>query len=107
MKSHIESKHYGNKVKCPHCAFECDRKDNLTRHIQTYHEVPKDPLAPTPNFDWVEHIEQEGKPDKPVPEEPEEKSAFNKRLVQKKWFVRGQKDILEVFKNIEKEYFMQ
>ena len=26
-----------------------------------------------------------------------EVSAFNKRLVEKKWFIRGQKDILKVF----------
>ena len=28
-----------------------------------------------------------------------EASAFNKRLVEKKWFIRGQKDILKVFTN--------
>ena len=28
-----------------------------------------------------------------------EVSAFNKRLVEKKWFIRGQKDILKVFTN--------
>ena len=118
LKSHIESKHYGNKSKCPHCAFEATRKDNLTRHIKNYHEVSKDPLAPTPNFDWVEHIEQEEKREEKAmeektgekskqdePEESEEKSAFNKRLVQKKWFIRGQKDILEVFKKYRKGVF--
>ena len=30
---------------------------------------------------------------------PVEKSAFNKRLVEKKWFIRGEKDILKVFMN--------
>ena len=29
----------------------------------------------------------------------EEVSALNKRLVEKKWFIRGQKDILKVFMN--------
>ena len=28
-----------------------------------------------------------------------EVSAFNKRLVQKKWYIRGEKDILKVFEN--------
>ena len=30
-------------------------------------------------------------------------SAFNKRLVEKKWFIRGQKDILKVFANYKEK----
>ena len=55
-------------------------------------------LAPTPNFDWVENIEREDREEertiarkeekrnqeKHAPEESEEKSAFNRKLVQQK-----------------------
>ena len=59
LKHHVESKHFGNKFLCTHCPFSCERKDSLNRHIRTYHEVEKDPLAPTPGFDWAEDVEQE------------------------------------------------
>jgi len=118
LREHTFSKHYGNKFKCPECSEEFSRNDSLARHMKTYH--PKDPLAPIP-IDWVEEIEREEKllaeprtPDPvvftpapaptptPTPAPivtPVEKSAFNKRLVEKKWFIRGQKDILKVFMN--------
>jgi hypothetical protein len=35
----------------------------------------------------------------------EEKSAFNKRLLQKKWFIKGQKDIMEVFQKYREGVF--
>ena len=116
LREHTFSKHYGNKFKCPECSEEFSRNDSLARHMKTYH--PKDPLAPIP-INWVEEIEREEKllaeprtPDPvvftpaptptPTPAPivtPVEKSAFNKRLVEKKWFIRGQKDILKVFMN--------
>ena len=93
----------------------------MTRHIKSFH--PKDPLTPIP-MNWVEEVEREemtATPDLVVPPPPpmpvpsmavpppppipvppapvQEKSAFNKRLVQKKWFIRGEKDILKVFTN--------
>ena len=57
LKTHIESKHYQNKVRCPECPAEFSRKDNMERHKQECH--PKDPLALTPNLDWVEELEKE------------------------------------------------
>ena len=57
LKTHIESKHYQNKVKCPECPTEFTRNDNLERHVREYH--PKDPLALTPIGDWAEHVERE------------------------------------------------
>ena len=66
LKQHIESKHYKNTFKCLHCTFECARKDNLTRHINAYHEVPVNPLAPTPDFDWADDVEQEERTQKEV-----------------------------------------
>ena len=97
-------------VKCTHCALEFSRKDNLDRHIKTYHAI--DPLLPTPNYNRVEMEEkQHQKPqqkkrlaarkkveEQPIEDNSVEKSAFNKRLVQKKWFIRGEKDLLQVFK---------
>ena len=56
LKTHIESKHYQNKVKCPECPAEFSRKDNMERHKQECH--PKDPLALTPNLDWVDEVEK-------------------------------------------------
>ena len=89
LKTHIESKHYQNKVKCPECSAEFSRPDSMKRHRKEYH--PKDPLALTPNLDWAEEVEREEKEAAP------EKTAFKKRLVEKKWFIRGEKDILKVF----------
>ena len=89
LKTHIESKHYQNKVKCPECSAEFSRPDSMQRHKKEYH--PKDPLALTPNLDWAEEVEKEEK------EAAQEKTAFKKRLVEKKWFIRGEKDILKVF----------
>ena len=43
LKTHIESKHYQNKIKCQECSVEFSRKDNLVRHMKEYH--PQDPLA--------------------------------------------------------------
>ena len=57
LKQHIESKHYGNQVKCSECEFRCNRKDSLNRHVKLYH--PVDILSPTPNFDWVQDVENE------------------------------------------------
>ena len=59
LKQHTESKHFGNKFSCTQCTFSCDRKNNLNRHIITYHKEQKNPLAPTPGFDWVEDVEQD------------------------------------------------
>ena len=87
----------------------------MERHRQEYH--PKDPLALTPNLDWAEEVEREEIKDRKRKrlssptrnalnnEEKEEgnqeaapeKTAFKKRLVEKKWFIRGEKDILKVF----------
>ena len=57
LKTHIESKHNQNKVKCPECSAEFSRPDSMQRHKKEYH--PKDPLALTPNLDWVEEVEKE------------------------------------------------
>ena len=100
LKTHIESKHYQNKVKCPECPAEFSRQDNLERHKKEQH--PQDPLALTPNFNWakeVERVEEEKERAENNREEeaPKEKSAFKKQLVEKKWFIRGEKDILKVF----------
>ena len=57
LKSHIESKHYQNKVKCPECSAEFSRPDSMQRHKKEYH--PKDPLTLTPNLDGVEELEKE------------------------------------------------
>merc|ERR1712240_158474 len=68
----------------------------MERHRKEYH--PKDPLALTPNFNWtkeVERVEEEEENQEEAP--PKEKSAFKKQLVEKKWFIRGEKDILKVF----------
>ena len=43
LKTHIESKHYQNKIKCQECSVEFSRKDNLVRHMKEYH--PQTPLA--------------------------------------------------------------
>ena len=100
LKTHIESKHYQNKIKCPECTAEFSRTDSMERHRKEYH--PKDPLALTPNFNWakeVERVEEEKERAENNREEeaPKEKSAFKKQLVEKKWFIRGEKDILKVF----------
>ena len=72
----------------------------MQRHKKEYH--PKDPLALTPNLDWAEEVEREEnqanqEKEKVQEEEATEKTAFKKRLVEKKWFIRGEKDILKVF----------
>ena len=72
----------------------------MERHKKEYH--PKDPLALTPNLDWAEEVEREEnqanqEKKKAQEEEAPEKTAFKKRLVEKKWFIRGEKDILKVF----------
>ena len=121
LREHTFSKHYGNKFKCPECSEEFSRNDSLARHMKTYH--PKDPLAPIP-IDWVEEIEREEKllaeprtPDPvvftpaptptPTPTvvtvDQGEVSAFNRRLVQKKWYIRREKDILKVFANYKEK----
>ena len=61
--------------------------------MKAYH--PKDPLAPIP-IDWVE----ESPAPTPTPT-PMEKSAFNKRLVEKKWFIRGE-SLFELQRKSEK-----
>merc|ERR1711873_69948 len=45
-------------------------------------------------FGEVERVEEENENQE---EAPKEKSAFKKQLVEKKWFIRGEKDILKVF----------
>ena len=72
----------------------------MERHKQECH--PKDPLALTPNLDWAEEVEREEnqanqEKEKVQEEAAPEKTAFKKRLVEKKWFIRGEKDILKVF----------
>ena len=57
LKTHIESKHYQNKVKCPECPAEFIRPYFLEVHRRNCH--PKDPLTLTPNLDWVEELEKE------------------------------------------------
>merc|ERR1712208_53262 len=71
----------------------------MERHKQECH--PKDPLALTPNLDWVDEVEKEENQGNQGEEEGNqeaapEKTAFKKRLVEKKWFIRGEKDILKV-----------
>ena len=119
LKTHIESKHYQNKIKCPKCSVEFTRKDNLVRHMKEYH--PQDPLALMENHSTPTVVTStpsivstpsvvvptpEQASDTEVSEVPTtyqtfdtEVSAFNKRLVEKKWFIRGQKEILKVFTN--------
>ena len=112
LKAHIESKHYQNKIKCPECYVEFSRKDSMEKHRKIYH--PQDPLAlmedhSTPTVDPTPAVvvpTPEQGSDTEVSEVPtpyqvfdNEVSAFNKRLVEKKWFIRGQKDILKVFTN--------
>ena len=97
LKTHIESKHYQNKVKCPECSAEFSRPDSMQRHKKEYH--PKDPLALTPDLDWAEEVEREEnqanqEKKKAQEEEATEKTAFKKRLVEIKWFISGEKDIL-------------
>merc|ERR1712030_58739 len=38
MGRHERSKHQNIKFNCAHCEYSCNRKDNLTRHIQIQHE---------------------------------------------------------------------
>merc|ERR1712030_314892 len=38
MGRHERSKHQNIKFNCAHCEYSCNRKDNLTRHIQSHHE---------------------------------------------------------------------
>ena len=115
LKRHIEMKHYQNKIKCPECSVEFGRKDSMEKHKKIYH--PKDPLAlmdvedpvvsiPTPIVDPTPSVSPDVVAPTPAVEAPTpyqtfdtEVSAFNKRLVEKKWFTRGQKDILKVFAN--------
>ena len=119
LKQHTESKHFGNKFSCTQSTFSCDRKDSLNRHVKFYHEVEKDPLAPTPGVDWAEDVEQEERVQEqeqqrrriepPTEEvqsrEDEERTAFNRRIVEKRWYVRGHKDMLEAFKKYKKSIF--
>ena len=98
LKRHIEMKHYQNKIKCPECSAEFSRKDNMERHKKEYH--PIDPLAlmenhSTPIVDPTPTVvaptpEQASDTEVPTPYQTfdNEVSAFNKRLVEKKWFIR-------------------
>ena len=52
LNTHIESKHFQNKVRCPECLAEFSRKGNMELHRRITH--PKDTLASTPNQDMVE-----------------------------------------------------
>ena len=43
LKTHIESKHYQNKIKCPESSVEFSRKDSMEKNKKIYD--PIDPLA--------------------------------------------------------------
>ena len=57
LNTHIESKHFQNKVRCPECLADFNRKDSMEHHRRECH--PKDTLASNPNLDWVEELEKE------------------------------------------------
>ena len=101
------------------------RKDNLVRHIQEYHPIDHlglidvenhstptvvtstPTVAPTPSatpavvVPTPEQASETAVSEVPTPYQTFDikVSAFNKQLVEKKQFIRGQKDILKVFAN--------
>ena len=111
LKTHIESKHYQNKIKCPECSVEFSRKDSMEKHRKIYH--PQDPLVlmedhstptvvtSTPPMSpsatpavVVPTPEQASDTEVPTTYQTfdTEVSAFNKRLVEKKSFIRGRNE---------------
>ena len=112
LREHQFSKHQG-KYQCLKCWKFFSRTDRLDRHLQQRHPQ----LNPIP-MDWIENVEREFPSMPPAPEpvvlpsptpppppaSVQEKYAFNKRFLQKKWLLR-RKDILKVFR--EEESSMQ
>ena len=68
---------------------EVEREDKLLTEL-----ITPDPVVftPTPSPTPAPRV---------PPVDQEEVSALNKRLVEKKWFIRGEKDILKVFMNYD------
>ena len=100
LKTHIESKHYQNKIKCSECSVEFSRKDSMEKHRKIYH--PQDPSV---------LMEDRSTPTvvTPTPEQASDTEvfAFNKRLVEKKWYIEEEKDILKVFTNYRETKFTE
>ena len=101
LKRHVDSNHNGNMFSCTKCDFTCPRKDNFNRHMKFKHpqdeaQLPSPPKRPREGL-FPETSSKKARLNPPA-DDSTEKSAFQKRLVEKRWPIRGEKDILKTFR---------
>ena len=90
LNRHINSIHGENEFSCDECDLTFNRKDVLKRHQAKHTKPKKTPFAKTI---------KEKEPEEVIEVlDHQERSAFQRRLVEKKWYIRGEKDILETFR---------
>ena len=112
LERHIKSKHEVTNLRCEKCEFTTGGLYYWKRHMKEHHS--KGPLArtyvessvvstPTPTASSTPTVVG------PTPELvlDTEVFAFNKRLVEKKWYIEGEKDILKVFTNYRETKFTE
>ena len=95
LNKHIGSVHSDKKFKCKECDMEFNRSDSLKRHELT-HTKPQ-PVKKPKEVKVKELKGTEPKKSDRTQLDEEETSAFNRRIVEKKWNLRNESDLLEVF----------
>ena len=110
LVKHINTVHGNIKYKCDKCHLEFNRKDSLIRHLPVHENMKGEK-------EKCLKEKQKGEKEKKVKEKPKQKfitvidkdmeideterTAFKNMLIEKQWMLRGEKDILEMFKKFK------
>ena len=88
---HVREQHEAQRFKCPHCNYQTNRKYQLNEHKKT-HKV-KEP-TPKQKKSTINVEPQTASPSEPSNHNEPVKSAFNGKMQERAWFIRGSTDPL-------------
>ena len=93
---HVREQHETQRFSCPHCNYHTNRKYQLSEHKKTHQKKKKKPIT-------LQNVEQQIVPHPVSPSEPSNhdepvRSAFNGKIQERSWFVRGSTDPLGALK---------
>ena len=99
---HVREQHEVQRFSCPHCNYHTNRKYQLNEHKKT-HKV-KQPTPKPKQSNTLHNVEQQNVSQTTSPSEPSNhddefvRSAFNGKMQERAWFIRGSTDPLGAVK---------
>merc|ERR1712240_345672 len=102
LSRHVKEQHEVQRFSCSHCNYHSNRKYQLNEHKKTHKE--KQPTPKPKQSNTLHNVEQQNVSQTASPSEPSNhddefvRSAFNGKMQERAWFIRGSTDPLGAVK---------